>query len=489
MKHFKFAAVVKLAVFIFCCIPPGGAPGAALRLAQGQAAPTSTPPSPACSPSAGDSTTCSSFNLAAGASPITSNNLTLSMEANGNLVLHRSPGKLVLWESNTAGSCADKCMAALQPDGNLVLYKNGSTAYWNTATYGNPGAVLVLSPAPPYLSIRTTTPKLQPFVQFGKTTQQSYRAGQVVWGAGQNLNWLAPVDPFGGYGAARPGAPDFMQLFQEGAPGWQVAFSHINVVKLYTQNFQYFQGKVHSPENLRTIIEFLKAHHIALAIEAEPVTCINQTVKGEGVGIPSGPAQATEIALEVQSLGGTLAYAAMDEPVDFYNNHAASCPLKSLSDLAENVANFYAAYQAVFPAIQVGDVEFGMTGPQMAEWAAAYRHAAGVSFAFFHDDAFQPGWGTNTAAVQAALKGAEGEKGAGIPYGLIRNSGQPPGTTDTLWVSKAKRNVDFYNSLRVPAPAQNIFQTWEPFPTRVLPETGDTLTNVVNYVFKSQKLQ
>jgi hypothetical protein len=151
--------------------------------------------------------------------------------------------------------------------------------------------------------------------------------------------------------------------------------------------------------------------------------------------------------------------------------------------MAQNIAAFYAAYQAVFPAIQIGDIEYGLTGAQMSEWAAAYRSATGVSLAFYHDDAFQAGWGQDTAAVQAALKGAEGSMGPGIPYGLIRNSGQPPGHSDSTWVSKAKSIMELYNGLRLEAPSQNIFQTWEPSPSRVLPETGDTLTNVVAHFF------
>jgi hypothetical protein len=59
--------------------------------------------------------------------------------------------------------------------------------------------------------------------------------------------------------------------------------------------------------------------------------------------------------------------------------------------------------------------------------------------------------------VQAALKGAEGLIGPGIPYGLIRNSGQPPGTSDRDWVNKAKRNMEFFESVGLEAPSQNIF--------------------------------
>jgi hypothetical protein len=449
------------------------------------------PTSAECRSTAGE-TACGPFSLAAGEAPITGNYLTLAMQTDGNLALYRSPGRQLLWQSGTSGACSGNCKAVFQSDGNLVLYENGSTPYWNTATYRNPGAELVLAATPPYLSIRTTAPKEEPFQLFGKTGFQSYVPGQVLWGAGQNLNWLAPLDPFGGYGPNRPGAPDYMQLFQRGAPGWPIAFSHVNVLKLYPQNFLYYQNQLHPPDNLKTIIDFLKANNIALAIEAQPITCPSRR-GAEGVGVPSGPEQASAIAAEVKSLGGTIAYAAMDEPVSFFKGLAqrgglSACPFNSLQGLAQNVANFYAAYQAVFPAIQVGDIENGLTGDELAAWAAAYRNAAGVSLAFYHDDAFQPGWEKNAAAVQRALRGAEGPIGPGIPYGLIRNSGQPPGTSDRAWVSKARSNMQFFDRLGLGAPSQNIFQTWEPSPSRVLPESGDTLTNVVAQFFNFRAL-
>jgi len=90
--------------------------------------------------------------------------------------------------------------------------------------------------------------------------------------------------------------------------------------------------------------------------------------------------------------------------------------------------------------------------------------------------------------VQRALKVNEGLLGPGIPYGLIRNSGQPPGTSDRGWVSKAESNMELFDRLGLEAPAQNIFQTWEPSPTHVLPEWGDTLTGVVAHFFDHQAL-
>ncbi len=61
---------------------------------------------------------------------------TLYLQNNGTLVLRN--GYVKSWSKGTGGT-----KLAMQTDGNLVLYKNG-TPLWNTVTNGNPGARLIL---------------------------------------------------------------------------------------------------------------------------------------------------------------------------------------------------------------------------------------------------------------------------------------------------------------------------------------------------------
>jgi hypothetical protein len=96
------------------------------------------------------------FNLLAGQRFITGD-LTLSMQADGNLAVYR--GGLSLWATGTNNwpSTCTTCYASMQADGNLVLYSpdgNGEyTPYWSTGTNGHPGAQLLLSDNVPHLSI------------------------------------------------------------------------------------------------------------------------------------------------------------------------------------------------------------------------------------------------------------------------------------------------------------------------------------------------
>jgi hypothetical protein len=75
----------------------------------------------------------------------------LMMQNVGNLVMYQS-GNPVWYTSNVSQSCANQCQAVFQGDGNLVVY-NGSTVLWNSGTWGNPWAQLVLSSTAPYVQV------------------------------------------------------------------------------------------------------------------------------------------------------------------------------------------------------------------------------------------------------------------------------------------------------------------------------------------------
>ncbi|MDX8028799.1 LysM peptidoglycan-binding domain-containing protein [Lentzea sp. BCCO 10_0856] len=70
----------------------------------------------------------------------TPNGYTLTLQSDGNLVLSENTG--TVWASGTDGKGAVR--AALQDDGNFVLYAGDDNAVWATDTAGNPGARLVL---------------------------------------------------------------------------------------------------------------------------------------------------------------------------------------------------------------------------------------------------------------------------------------------------------------------------------------------------------
>jgi len=61
---------------------------------------------------------------------------TLSMLANGDLVLYANPGQRQLWNANTVGNPGDH--VTMQPDGNLVVYTPAGRPLWSSNTAGHP---------------------------------------------------------------------------------------------------------------------------------------------------------------------------------------------------------------------------------------------------------------------------------------------------------------------------------------------------------------
>ncbi len=408
------------------------------------------------------------FNLVGG-QILAFDTLTLSFQTDGNLVLYRDAGlsdQIAVWSSGTFGrNCSAGCVAALQTDGNLVLYQNGQ-AYWNTGTNGLPNPTLMISQHPPYISVQSN--------------------GQTFWYANTNLNWFTSIDPYGGYGSGRPGAVDYMDLFQAGSD-WQNSLKQINVLKVYAQLLE------NGPDQqLRQIFSFLKDNHIALAVEFGAFTSPgNCGINVEGTG---GQSLAAQISARVQQLGGQIDFVAMDEPVyyEHYNTTSTPSPWNScqmpFAALAQNLVQTASVFRQYFPAIIIGDIEPFSQMPSSTSWASDYGQFAdafkaannGAPLGFAHDDAAveSTAWQQRIGGLQSLLAQRK------IAYGLIRNGN---GSSDATWVQSALDRINIYNSLNLPAPAHNIFQSWDPYPTHDLSETSPTaLTYVANSFFQMQ---
>src|ERR1041385_4241255 len=66
---------------------------------------------------------------------------TFVIRDDGNLVLYRAGGK-ARWETHTDGRPVSH--AVMQGDGNFVMYGPGGVYIWDTATGGHPGAWLIV---------------------------------------------------------------------------------------------------------------------------------------------------------------------------------------------------------------------------------------------------------------------------------------------------------------------------------------------------------
>ncbi len=74
---------------------------------------------------------------------LTSGHDTLTMQANGNLVL-AAPGRTPIWTSRTAGNGGASLV--MSPGGNLAVVAPGGQTLWSAGTGGHSGATLILLP-------------------------------------------------------------------------------------------------------------------------------------------------------------------------------------------------------------------------------------------------------------------------------------------------------------------------------------------------------
>lgn len=272
--------------------------------------------------------------------------------------------------------------------------------------------------------------------------------------------------------AAYAGDSDFMDLFNH-PEEYPTVLKRLNVLKLYSQTVLYAPDSV-----LRTIIQFTNAHNIKLAIEIPIVHETDTRCTGEGVALNGA---VDTMAERIYSNGGVLAYAAMDEPLDFlFGNEGLGtiqyCLFSTVQGLAHNAGESITVLKYYFPNIEIGDIENGLDSEQVEnDWFDAMHAVLGKPLAFFHDDALidTQHWQDITPGLQALLKQKN------ISYGVIIN-GNNADTTNLTWTATAQARFRLYDTLGLESPRYYIFQSWNPVPDHALPETEPgTMTNLI----------
>jgi Domain of unknown function (DUF4214) len=298
------------------------------------------------------------------------------------------------------------------------------------------------------------------------------------------LIWFAPLYAYVADGAGvRPFVQlDYMNLFAADSP-WSQARGRIHIFTIYSQLVNY------GPDSaMRMIFTYLNQNHIALAMDFGPLMANAQC--GQNVeGYSGGPGEAIRVAQKIKSLGGNLAYVAMDEPLYFghYSQQPGACqwPIQTVAQQAAATAR---AFKTVFPDVQIGDIEplnaFANSASankwpaDTKEWIEGFRAAAGFPLAFFHDDA---DWSVPLNRFIPQLQ--ELLEREDIPFGMIFD-GTDNAVSDAGWMAAAEEHIQAYNHSGNARPAQIIFQTWNAYPTRVLPETSPTaLSYLVDFYF------
>jgi hypothetical protein len=277
--------------------------------------------------------------------------------------------------------------------------------------------------------------------------------------------WFAPIDwivrkpPGGSSGFVK--YDDYMTLFEPKPPA---VMNRVNVFALYPQLVA-----LASDDELRSIFAGLKREKMPLALEPGLLTATDRCGHGvEGYGGPNSARLAERIA----KLGGDLAYVAMDEPAWYGHNFGGPNACRApLADIARDVAGNIVAVRAIFPKVEIGDIEPVGSSPgdglvhEYGEWADAYQQAVGEPLAFFQADVqWANPWVGPVAKLAADLKAKA------IPFGIIYN-GDGDDTSDQSWVAHAEAHYLTYEADGRLAPDQAVFQSWVAHPSHLFPDT------------------
>ena len=283
--------------------------------------------------------------------------------------------------------------------------------------------------------------------------------------------WLSGEDPAAQQAKHLDAPADYMDLFKPDAP-WSQAASGLTAFKIGTR------FALHGDETqVRAVIDDLKRRHIGLAIEqgvlgAEPGQC------GQGVEGYGNPKGVEAVARRIKKLGGRIDYVAMDEPVWFGHifGHGSGGRVGcrySISEVADRAAAKVAILRQYFPDIRIGDIEpinARTGGAQSIDDIIAFedllRRKTGSVPEFVHVDMAWsfPGWQPLMEDLATRLHAR------GIPVGLICDGDRDAGGNEA-WVRQALqrcRRVDADPKTKLDA---FIVQTWEPLPTKMLPES------------------
>jgi hypothetical protein len=294
----------------------------------------------------------------------------------------------------------------------------------------------------------------------------------------QQTVWFTPL-PYSTQPTGVFGSTDYLSLFSPTAP-WQQAASHVQVFKLYgVSNF--------ADSDLTNIISNLKSRNIALALEwpvLSSSTC--------GSGIEGFGSSLLPTVQRIQSLGGTLSYLAMEQPFEWGSLYQGPNACNwTAQQVANNALVEVAQAKSVFPNLLVGDItavpsfpSLGTSWPALyGTWLDTWRSLTGAPMAFFHVDIdwSEPNWQAAVAAVRPVVEQR------GIPFGMVYN-GFLTDDSDAAWMADAENHfVDFEVTRGYAPPEQVDFQSWNPNPTHVLPETDPSaFTYLIDRYFRAR---
>ena len=289
--------------------------------------------------------------------------------------------------------------------------------------------------------------------------------------------WLAALDPYNlptGPAALAQGS-EYRSIFTPNAAGgWDsdIALAavepHIGVFKVYHQFAQF------APDaDLQNLARWAKAHSIKLALET-PVIFSDTAAPPEGF---ISSADFSAMLARLKSNNVDLSYVAMDEPLLEGKTASTVIPRATGGTTAEQVAHAVAVIRQYFPDTKIGDIEAipSLNAAEVSQWITDYGNATNSPLDFFH---FDVDWNQN-GYIPELLTAVGMLQARGISYGMIFN-GSATDTSNLAWTADAISHYTQIDAIQKLQPDAAVIQSWNAYPTRVLPDTTPgTLTSVL----------
>jgi hypothetical protein len=292
--------------------------------------------------------------------------------------------------------------------------------------------------------------------------------------------WFAPGDDLNVRGVVTQ--PDFMRLFSIDAP-WQTGMSKIDVIQ-----FRSPWLIRRDMREVRQVTTFIEQKKIKLAV---PLGMVSSDTCGKGIEGMDTARQHEVYPREMKKRGIPLDYIVMDEPLFFGHDYSGrnACHF-SIPQLADTVADNVKMIRSYYPNIQFvlsEPIQSLQGGPdELKSFLAAYKARLGelpltvrFDIAWNQSDKWHRDWHQDVPRFIQMLNSEH------IGYSIIFDAGRVngrPARTDAAWVASAKANVDDWATLVRQKPVEIVIQTWDPYPSHILPEDdSSTMTGFLKW--------
>jgi hypothetical protein len=235
---------------------------------------------------------------------------------------------------------------------------------------------------------------------------------------------------------------------------------------------------------LQSAISSLTARRIKITLSG--LMLIPHDNCGSKVEGYTGPDDLRNAARTIKSMGGTLAYVAMDEPLWFGHTYSGVNACQTpLDELARAVSAQVAAVRSIFPDVKIIDTEpVGTTLgsawiEQVRDWLNEYERQTNDPLTAVVAD---PNWG-HPEWRRELSELAELLQSTGVPLGIIYDGiGEPK--SDREWTEAAMARANVVERQLAIRPQYVFIASWTQWPERLLPEDDPTtLTGLVqNYL-------